>query len=544
VNAKRLVSSVIIVALMVNFSFFLTGAVIDVGNIVGGFIYKTLTPEVVVTEDGVPVVDINGNTVTRGALLGETLTGALRTSTLFNEASTVNKNLTIYTMVLVFLMGAVFYFISGFVFLAAALMFITRTVVLMLVLILSPIAFVAAILPKTQGVWRRWVSALVGNAAVLPIFLILIAVVVLIAGDNSLFNEAVRGAESMRPGIIDAGNQNLTAIAINKGDVGGGEPTTILSYSAVMVNFMIIIGLMIAALKISQAAAGQAGAAVAKVGGRIAGGGLTAGAYAGRKVIGGAARKVIENERFNKWAGDSKIGRHLESGLNKTASGSFDFRNIKGVGEIIAKETGFGLGKGGGKGGNLAIQERKRKRYEGQEKRLEGRAKLPSDLESRELGQVKADRKKKLERPRKELGAAEKEYRAALKKTDTAAQDSARLVWLRAQDSLREAEKAFSEDSVNEYGNVITEGEKTRITRLSGTGSRRGQQTKEAYADTLDRRVGTQVRGRAVPLWYVSKARQDTADKLRKGTTKRERVLSAVKDYSDEQDDQTATTST
>jgi len=257
--------------------------------------------------------------------------------------------------------------------------------------------------------------------------------------------------------------------------------------------------------------------------------GIGASAYAGRKLVGGTARKIMEGEKFTKWASESKIGKHIETGLTKTASGSFDFRNIKGVGEIIAKQTGFGLGKGGGQGGNLAIQERKRKRYEDQEKRIRERAEKPTDLESRELGQVKADKAVALKKPREELESAEEKYRDALKKTDKAGQEATRRVWLRAQDSLRRAEDAFSK------GEEGVEGERERLTRLQKTGSGRGQQTKESYADTLSRRAEVGVRGRTVPLWYVSKARQDTADKLRKGTTTRDKFLSAATDYQREQ---------
>jgi len=360
VDAKRLVASVIIVGLLVNFSFFLTGAVIDVGNIIGGFIYETLTP-MVDTPDG-----------PKEALLGETLTGALKTSTIFDEESYVGKNITLNNLSLIFLLGAVFFFISAFVFLAAAILFITRTVVLMLVLILSPIAFVAAVLPKTQGVWQKWISALVGNTAVLPIFLLLIAVVVLIAGDDSLFNEASSNAVRNNPvGVTQDANQALAGAFINKDSSDPTQTTTILSYSAIMVNFMIIIGLMIAALKISQAAAGSAGAAVAKVGGRITRGVVGVGAAAGagaaalayRQTAGRIAARRAQDPALQKRAETDRGARLKLKAYQGIAGSSGDIRNV-GVVKKALDVAGIKAKTGGGKGGFAKTMEDKIKKDE------------------------------------------------------------------------------------------------------------------------------------------------------------------------------------
>ena len=501
IQTKRLVTHVIVAALLVNFSFFFTGVVIDVGNVIGGFIYNTLVP-------------------TPEQTLGNTLSTALNISTIFGP-----ETVGITRPLLFAFLGFGFFVTAGFVFIAAGLMFIQRTVVLMFVLISSPIAFAAAVLPAgpAQALWKKWVGALVGNTFVLPVFLVLLSVIFLIIVDDSIFGiagTAVPSDESLG-NLLDTERADYT--------VG--------SSAGILMNFVILIGLLVAALSISKSVGGGISNFTAKAAGKIVGFGAGAGAYAGRKLIGGSARKIIESKGFNKWASESKIGKHLETGLTKTASAGFDLRNIGGA-KTAAGFAGVTLGKGGGKGGNLAIQERKRKRQEGQEKRLRERTEIPTDLESRELGQIKADRKKKLEDPRKELETAEKEYRKALKKTDKAGQDSAKHVWLRAQDSLSKAEAAFGEDLKNIDGGMIKEGEKTKLTRLRKTSSGRGQQTKEAYAETLSRRAEVGVRGHTIPLWYVSKARQDTADKLRKGTTTRDKFLSAATDYQKEQENQ------
>ena len=337
VQTKRLVTHVIIAALLVNFSFFLTGAVIDAGNITGSFIYETLTPEVTVTTDT--------GTLTRKASIGEILSTSLKTSSIYEGVEIeARKTFTFY------LMGTIFLLISGFVFLSAGLLFVQRTVVLIIVLIASPVAFVAAILPAgaAQAFWKKWVAALIGNVLVVPVFLVLIAAIMVITLDANFLTGWITPEQEL-------------GAAISSG-VGKNNNSLLSESAGILMNFAIIIGLLIAALSIAKAAAGEAGAAVAKAGGRITGGvakgavvaGAGAAAFAYRQTAGRYYSKKARDEGLRELAReDSERGRTAQIKLKRyenIAGASGDIRNVKGVSKVLGLVGIKGV-KGGGRGG-------------------------------------------------------------------------------------------------------------------------------------------------------------------------------------------------
>jgi len=330
IQTKRLVTHVIIAALLVNFSFFLTGAVIDAGNIVGSFIYETLTPEVTVTTDA--------GSSTRRASIGEILSTSLKTSSIYEGVEIeARKTFTFY------LMGTIFLLISGFVFLSAGLLFVQRTVVLVIVLIASPVAFVAAILPAgaAQAFWKKWVAALIGNVLVVPVFLVLIAAIMVITLDANFLIGWITPEQEL-------------GAAISSG-VGKNNNSLLSESAGILMNFAIIIGLLIAALSIAKAAAGEAGAAAAKITKGFAKGGVVAGAagaaFAYRQTAGRYYSKKARDKELNKKAKEGDRGAQIKlKRYQNIAGASGDIRNVGGVSKALGLVGIKGV-KGGGRGG-------------------------------------------------------------------------------------------------------------------------------------------------------------------------------------------------
>jgi len=486
VQTKRLIASVIIVALLVNFSFFATGFVIDVGNVIGSFIYQTLTPG--------------------GVLLGTTLSEGLNITELQNAPPGEFNGWGIFVF---HFFAMIFLMMAGFVFIAAGLLFVQRTVMLILVLVSAPFAFVAAILPAGQTLWKKWVGALVGNTFAVSVFLVLISVIVIITANESIFS--INSLSGVRGNL---------ASSINVGSGGTG----LQGSAGAVINFAVLIGLLVAAHKASQAAAGGLSSFASKAAGKITGYGLGAAGYAGRKFIGGGARKFMENKAISERLGKSKLGRHIESGLSKTATSSFDLRNV----DVVAKAAGAAgvtLDPGGGKGGNLAAQERRMKRYTDQEKRFKDVAEKPTKVESRELAQIKKQKEEYLAPERENLKEAEKEH----EKENSVA---SRQAWLAAQDKLRKKDEEFKTGKIrvgNSYLDLpeLEGGENMRLGRQRNISDSRGGRTRDAYASSLDRRAG--------PTWFVSRAQKDVADEFRRGTSATQKLTKALQQYTESQ---------
>src|SRR5690606_24709247 len=136
---------VIIVAILINFSLFATSLVIDASNVIAIAFYEAIASGAV--QEGGKIL---GNTGLSGAFMDK-----LKLTTIF-DAGVIDME----GIITIAIMGSILMLVASFVFFAAALMFIIRYVVLILVLILSPIAFVAMVFPGLNSQAKKWREAL------------------------------------------------------------------------------------------------------------------------------------------------------------------------------------------------------------------------------------------------------------------------------------------------------------------------------------------------------------------------------------------------
>src|SRR3990167_1991429 len=153
-NAKKVIANVIIIALVVNFSLFFTKIVIDSSNILALIFYNKIT----VTGSSYVPIDTSATSVEQKDIAGS-LVSAFNINTFFSQelfskidsgnqqfgvGSGIN-NYTLLSMMLIYgiIIGALTYafFIAGFAFFG-------RMVTLILLLIVSPFAFVSYAVPK------------------------------------------------------------------------------------------------------------------------------------------------------------------------------------------------------------------------------------------------------------------------------------------------------------------------------------------------------------------------------------------------------------
>lgn len=336
-NTRQVIVNLIIVGLLLNFSFFLTGFVIDVGNSTARIIYDAITPGT--------------------STIGATLTRNMNISKVFETASAFDPGQ--WTLAVAYAMSAVFNLAAAFVFISGAALFVIRYVILAFVLMLSPLAFAALILPQTQGRWKQWLNELIRNTFVAPIYLLVIALVIGIANAPSLLTQSAAAG---------------TAVTTNGATEQLGNP--LLSTPGLVINFAIIIGLMVAALSVSKSIAGTAAGVSTKWAGKAVGIGAGTLGFAGRQTLGRGGRAAI-NRFGDSWREQSKNGgisgwaaRQMLRTSDAAQKSSFDARAGK-VGGAIAGTAGAALaaggikaraGKPGGKGGYEAGMKEKMKR--------------------------------------------------------------------------------------------------------------------------------------------------------------------------------------
>lgn len=308
VQLKKAVANVIIVALLINFSLFVTQIVIDTSNILASSLYSRITANAPSTTaigpSGVGTVEVKQIS----ARIVATFDPQKFLTQDFVDAWKTSRD-GLSGVFFVFLFAAFVNLVAIYAFLRAGLLLIGRVVMFVFLLISSPLAFAAWALPGGGDNFdKKWWGALIDQALVAPVFFLFLYVITTVYS-SSLIDGIIRSSAGL----------TLLPFLIN-----------------IALHFVIIIVALLIAVKVTSKLAGAAGAYATKIGGGIVGGAVFGGAaMAGRVVVGGAATRMAESGRFKEFAANNPtIGRIVKGGLDRTASANFDARSIIGSGEL------------------------------------------------------------------------------------------------------------------------------------------------------------------------------------------------------------------
>lgn len=313
-NIGRFIGFLVLAALLVNFSLFFTKIMIDASNIITIGIYNSILSSASITIPGLP--PIQGISVPFMANLGLTSIFGSNVVTLFGSYG----NAIIAT-----LLGSVFMLIAAFVFFAVSLVFVIRYVTLIILLMLSPVAFMGNAMPFMKKYSESWWESLKSQLLFPPLYMLMTWVVLTLMGS--------------------AGFLRTT-------DVWSASSTAQDKVSFLL-NFVIIIILMIASLVIAKDTAkkgsGYIGDATKKLSG-FAGGVVLGGvARTGRNTLGRLGNSWAESEDLKKQATEGNFRQRLTARTqlalgNRAAESTFDVRATERFGGL-AKTTGFDFGK-------------------------------------------------------------------------------------------------------------------------------------------------------------------------------------------------------
>ncbi|MEX0912920.1 MAG: hypothetical protein WDZ56_00145 [Candidatus Paceibacterota bacterium] len=315
-GAKRNLGTLLVAALLINFSLFATQLIIDVGNVAAAEIGDLFTPaEGSKTQKlfDIDIVDISTNFIAATdiknigdntlAMSGFIATGEERPTgneTALGLGDALAMGLTI-TILLILL---------GFVFAAGAFLMFARALYLIFLMMFSPVMFLGFVLPKMEKISKDWWHQLINQTLVGPayIFMLLIA---------------------------------LRVLDTLMGKSGGSEVNTWV---------FIMSSLLVAAFAwASLVVAKKFGALGATTSMNFAGSAFAGGAAAMARGSAGRAFQGLSESRWlrNKAAEKSPRGwmaRRVFNTSSKLGDASFDVRNVAGVG----KKIGAGEGRKGG----------------------------------------------------------------------------------------------------------------------------------------------------------------------------------------------------
>jgi hypothetical protein len=230
-NTKKLLGMLITVALLINFSLFFTQVVIDSSNLLALQFYDK-TEKIEEAKGGWGVTGWSG--------FGDSYMQAFRLSTLYDVgdfSDIVQKQLNSTNIFLITIFGSILFIVAAFTLLAGAFLLMSRYVVLIFLMILSPIAFIAYVLPATSGYAKQWMTILFKNAIFAPVYFLLTWFVIKVINSPAFANSIGLGATSKDGAVSFA---KLTDVNSFEGSI------------ALVLNFIIVIFFLMAALLLAN----------------------------------------------------------------------------------------------------------------------------------------------------------------------------------------------------------------------------------------------------------------------------------------------------
>jgi hypothetical protein len=267
-EARKMLGSLVIAALLVNFSLFITKFVIDFSNIAATQFAQAF--------------NVGGTyTVSDGFMK------LLGLSSMFDTASDVGKLDAPAGFAYIF--GSLFlYLVTAFVFAAGGVLLIIRFVVLNFYMILSPLMFLGLVFPGLSNISKEYWQGFLGRAFFAPAYLLM-----LYFAHQILVN---------MKGVTAAGSTGMA-------NVFGTKDATVAanSFSSTIVFFIITSVFLIASLVIAQKMGAVGASNAMAIGKRLAGKAQRAATYPAR-----AGARILTN----------KGGEYLEKKLNNAQTGS------------------------------------------------------------------------------------------------------------------------------------------------------------------------------------------------------------------------------
>lgn len=321
---KNLLPKLLMAAVFLNFSLFISEAVIDTGNLFATQFYTQINGGKLPTADS-----LSGKTLQniRNEGISNKIMSQLGMQSIYGDAIANKVVFEGSNPWFVGFMGILLFIVAAFVMFSLAFILIARFVALVFVIILSPIGLAGLAIPKLSGAASQWWDTLVGQTITAPVLLLMLYIALAVITDVQFLT-----------GLGSGGNPSWN------GTITGN----IAGFASTFLSFLVAMGLLLAvtmyAKKLSAFGASWATKAAGTVVGGAVGYGLVGGtSLAGRTVLGGTGR-VFNNKWMQAQASKGGVGGTIAKGFaftgRKLENRTYDLRNVKTLGVAGGAITG------------------------------------------------------------------------------------------------------------------------------------------------------------------------------------------------------------
>src|SRR3989344_1105033 len=331
---SKMLPMLLVAAVFINFSLFISSAIIDVGNIFATQIYTQINNGVVPTPEMMkekflksPSNEGISNRIMSVLGLAQTYqTSSAGGDTI--KGSALSGSGPWY----IGFMAILLFIIAAFVFFSLAFILVARFVALIFLIIIAPLGFAGLAIPKLAGLANQWWGHLVEQTLTAPVLLLLLYVALAVITDEMFLPKG---------GGFDA---NATAAGAAWQGFLKAEPGSLGNFASVLLAFIIAMGLLLAVIVPAKRMSAFGAGAATKLAGAAT---LGAVAYGARGTVGWGSQSLSRKLQSSRLARVPILGRGLARGLGYGAKASFDVRgtsllkNIGGIEAGTAQKGGY-----------------------------------------------------------------------------------------------------------------------------------------------------------------------------------------------------------
>ena len=302
-GGKKMLPAMLAAAVFLNFSLFITEAVIDTGNLVATQFYTQIN-------GGRPAGAKSFDTITSDGISNKIM-GQLGLQTIYNGGRVNTQVFKDNNSIIIGFMGILLFIILAFVLFSLAFVLIARFVMLIYLIILSPIGFAGYAVPQLKGVSDKWLKDLIGQTITAPILLLLLYVALAVITDANFLK-------------FGAGYADWTGFVPNS-----DGSFNLTGFAGMILSFLVAMGLLIFVVITSKNLSAFGASGVVKLGqsamfgarkyaGRSA---LGLGKYAMRQSAGQLAYSAAQGLRRTSFGQSTQAGRLMTTALDRGGKG-------------------------------------------------------------------------------------------------------------------------------------------------------------------------------------------------------------------------------
>jgi len=318
-GGKRMLPMMLVAAVFLNFSLFISEAIIDTGNLFATQFYTQINGGLPAGAKNLDLASVSSEGISNKIM------NQLGLQTIYGDG-TVNREIfkAGNTWVIGF-MGIILFLITAFVLFSLAFVLIARFVILIFLIILAPIGFAGLAVPQLAARARKWWDKLFEQVITAPILLLMLYIALAIITD-------VHFLTGFGSSTTSGGWTGFVQNATGTGNLTG--------FAGLLLSFIVAMGLLIAVVIQSKNLSAFGADWASKTAGKLTFG-LTAAGM--RTTAGWGLQAASKRFRSSKLVRVPVVGRMVAGGLDRGAKASFDVRGATVFGGL--KATGIDAGK-------------------------------------------------------------------------------------------------------------------------------------------------------------------------------------------------------